>query len=74
MKDLILLELARRWELDAETPRCEDGATGAQISNAKKQGIREGKRECADGLRMLIGIFGGETQDQVLPLKDITAR
>ena len=58
MKKEILLALAERWERDAETPENQDGSDDAKISNARHQGIREGKRECADGLRMLIEIIG----------------
>lgn len=61
MKDEVLVELARRWERDAAEPGVEDGSPGAEVNNAKSQGMRETKRECADTLRTLVLILG-ETQ------------
>lgn len=58
MKKEVLIALADRWEQDAVTPKCENGADDAKIGNALQKGIREGKRECADGLRTLIEMFG----------------
>jgi hypothetical protein len=58
MKDAVLLELAARWERDAKAPQCEDGAEAARLSNAKQAGNREGRRECADALRMLVALLG----------------
>lgn len=60
MKDAVLLELAARWERDAITPDCQDGSPEAEIPNAKAEGHRECKRECADTLRALVDMFGGE--------------
>lgn len=57
MKDAILLELAARWELDALPPKVEDGSPGAQETNAIEHGIRQGKRECADGIRTLVKLL-----------------
>ena len=59
MKDAILLELAARWERDAVAPQCEDGSPDAQRGNNIAQGRREGKRECADALRSLVQLLGG---------------
>ena len=58
MKDAILIELAARWERDAKCPQCEDGSPDAQVGNALARGSREAKRECADGLRMLVSMLG----------------
>jgi hypothetical protein len=58
MKDEILLELATRWEWEAETPQCMDGSEDAKITNAVAVGNREAKRECADTLRTLISMLG----------------
>ena len=59
MKDAVLMELAERWEREAKTPEIEDGSDHAKIGNAKGQGWREGKRECAETLRVLVGMLGG---------------
>jgi len=59
MKEAILLELAVRWERDAnKTPECSDGSEEAKIPNAVEKGRREGKRACAYGLRMLVDMLG----------------
>jgi hypothetical protein len=58
MKDAVLYELANRWDRDAQEPVTEDGSPEAKVRNAVNQGIREGKRECADCLRSLIGLIG----------------
>jgi len=58
MRNVILIELANRWAHEAETPECQDGSPEAKIGNAKQKGAREAKRECADGLRMLVKILG----------------
>jgi hypothetical protein len=58
MKDAILIELAARWELEAKTPEAIDGSDSAKEANAKAQGHRECKRECADVLRTLVSILG----------------
>ena len=58
MKEAVLLELAARWEHDAKTPECAVGSEEAKIPNAIEKGRREGKRECADALRMLVNIIG----------------
>lgn len=58
MKDAILIELAARWERDAKAPECEDGHPDAKVGNAEAHGRRQGLRECADGLRMLVGVLG----------------
>jgi len=57
MKNEILLELAKRWDNDAANPVCEDGSPEAQRGNNIAEGIRQGKRECADTLRMLTSIL-----------------
>lgn len=58
MNPLILLELAARWEFDAKTPDCQDGSAEAETPNGIASGIRQGKRECADGLRLLVNLLG----------------
>jgi hypothetical protein len=58
MKDAVLMELAHRWEMDAREPECEDGSKEAERGNAISEGIRQGKRECADTLRELISLIG----------------
>ena len=58
MKNEVLLELAARWENDAIEPNTQDGSEDAKMPNAVQKGIREGKRECADGLRSIIDLIG----------------
>jgi len=58
MNDSVLLELARRWELDARTPNAMDGSDEAKIPNAIAEGERQAKRECADTLRSLVLMLG----------------
>ena len=69
MKEYILIELAKCWEIDAVEPKLEDGSPDAQIGNAIDQGIREGKRECADALRSLVLILGNRNDNIVLTEK-----
>lgn len=57
MKNEILIELAKVWDLEAKTPEVMDGSDEAKIDNARRQGSREAKRECADTLRMLTDTF-----------------
>ena len=58
MKDAVLLELATRWDKEAKSPECQNGSKEAEIGNAKAEGGRETKRECADTLRTLVGMLG----------------
>ena len=58
MKKEVLLALAERWERDAVTPECANGSKSSEIPNAVAEGIRQGKRECSDGLRTLIEMLG----------------
>ena len=58
MNEVVLLELANRWERDAYEPACENGSDEAKIGNAIERGKRESKRECADMLKMLISLLG----------------
>lgn len=66
MKDAVLLELATRWERDAQEPRCQDGSADAALRNATEHGIRQGKRECADALKTLVQLLGGESPESQL--------
>lgn len=60
MKDVILIELAARWDRDAISPQVEDGSEEAKIRNTVSRGERQAKRECADTLRTLVKMLGGE--------------
>ncbi|AEJ02207.1 hypothetical protein Nit79A3_2435 [Nitrosomonas sp. Is79A3] len=57
MKNAILIELAKIWTSQAETPEIQDGSEDAKLRNARDKGARETKRECADTLRMLVNTF-----------------
>ncbi len=58
MKDTILLELANRWDEEANKPEQLIGCVGSEIDNARRKGERETKRACADTIRMLIRLLG----------------
>lgn len=58
MKDAILIELADRWAREAKPMDLSPSTEAEKIANAKVQGHREGKLECADALRALVGILG----------------
>ena len=60
MKDAILIELAARWDRDAIAPQRESGYEDAKIGNAVSKGERQAKRECADTIRTLVQMLGGE--------------
>lgn len=60
MKDAILIELAARWDRDAVSPQCDDGSEEAKVANAVRRGERQAKRECADTIRTLVQMLGGE--------------
>lgn len=62
MKEVVLLELARRWESEAKEPQAMDGSDEAKIPNAIASGERQAKRECADALRMLIDLLGTRSE------------
>jgi hypothetical protein len=63
MKDAVLIELVSKWERDAVAPKCSDGSPSAVVSNAEAHGRRQGLRECADVLRMLVEILGDKDAD-----------
>ena len=58
MNPQIMLELASRWERDAKAPEIEAGGEENLILNATERGESQGKRECADTLRMLVQLLG----------------
>lgn len=53
----VLFALASRWEQDAIEPEKQDGSPEAERGNLLDRGNREGKRECADGLRTLLNLL-----------------
>lgn len=62
MKNEILLELAARWEKDAQVPPDQvrpvpDDTNAEGLMEGVLMGSREAKRECADALRMLVKII-----------------
>ena len=58
MRNVVLLELAKRWNTEAVPPKAQDGAPEAHLGNAVDAAVRETKRECADTLIMLTQILG----------------
>jgi hypothetical protein len=59
MKDVVLLELANRWEREANQPTggYPDSPSGHELAGRHK-GERETLRMCADGIRMLVDTLG----------------
>lgn len=55
MKNIVLLELARRWKDEAKNPTVLDGHISAEEvrRTSEEKGSREAKRECADALEIL---------------------
>ena len=65
MKNEILIELARRWENMAHPPNVVDEKESAvSPSDWRREGMEAGERQtlrmCADTLRTLIEILGGD--------------
>jgi hypothetical protein len=61
MKDAVLLELAARWERDAQPPKevvAIDESEAGKIAHAKVEIEREILRACADTLRSLVKLIG----------------
>lgn len=58
MKNDILIELARRWEEEADKNFCRSHANNEIDFNSEDEGIRKTLRGCADTLRMLVDILG----------------
>ena len=58
MNSAVLLELAKRWDHEAKTPRVQDDSDSAKMSNAVAKARRETKRGCADTLRTLVKMLG----------------
>lgn len=63
MKDEILIELARRWEEECKT---KNAMVIDAIGESYARGYRECKRECADSLKTLVSIFGGESNHSMM--------
>lgn len=60
MKDIILRELADRWNKEANYTEDQDGSESAKISNAMMTGERKQLKECAEELLTLIDILGDD--------------
>jgi len=65
MKSVILLELAKRWEQDAQPPKTSafapapiDEAINSVINRAHASARSETLRECADALKSLVALLG----------------
>lgn len=56
MNPLLLLELAKVWKQEANHPEAMPGDVDATAA-AEARAAREAKRECANGLEMLVGLF-----------------
>lgn len=60
MNPAVLLELAKRWELDGNPPIIERGGPEHEAERAAAKVRRETLRECADTLRTLVDILGSK--------------
>ena len=58
MRDVVLIELAEKWERDAKEPNVTSSNPEYAEANGIFQGKREAKRECAEMLRALIKMLG----------------
>lgn len=57
MDPQVLLELIAKWEAKSQHPEIEDGRPESQVDNAYQRGIRNGKREAAEELNLLIKLL-----------------
>lgn len=66
MKNDILIELAKRWEHEAEPPSDRqaypDGEGGARLCG-QHTGERETLRRCADTIRTLVNMFPDRSEN-----------
>ena len=54
MNPVILKELAKKWESMAKEPETQDGSEQAKLSNARDEGSRAARAECAAQLRQVV--------------------
>jgi hypothetical protein len=64
MNPVILIELARKWEAMAKTPNHINGVESAQLSNARDEGSRAARSECATQLRQVVLLLGDNTSQR----------
>ena len=60
INETVILELAKRWELEADPPSTEDlpeEADDRNVTQSCDRTYRECKRECADALRSLVDLI-----------------
>lgn len=58
MNPVILIELAKKWEAMSKEPETQDGSEKARLGNAKSEGMRLARAECASQLRQVILLLG----------------
>ena len=66
MNPVILIELAKKWEAMAKTPNGQDGSPSAQLSNARAEGSRAARAECAVQLRQVVLLLSDKSLDSDL--------
>ena len=54
MNPVILIELAKKWEAMAKEPETQDGSEQAKLGNARAEGSRAARSECATQLRQVV--------------------
>jgi len=57
MRTETLLDLAEKWERRKDNEMVQDGSPDAAVGNAKDDGVRQGKNQCALELRTLISLM-----------------
>ena len=60
MNPVILIELAEKWELMAREPETQDGSEQAKLSNARDEGLRAARADCATQLRQVVWLLSKE--------------
>lgn len=61
MNAVILIELAKKWEAMAKEPEMQDGAEHAKLGNARAEGSRAARAECAMQLRQIVLLLSGDS-------------
>ncbi len=57
MNKEVLIALIDKWTRDSEAPKELEGNPEAEISNAKNEGVRKGRCQCAQDLSQLISLL-----------------
>ena len=58
MNTAVLKAVIKKWRRDAQDSEIEDGSPAAEVSSARAEGFRQGKKHAANELDMLIELLG----------------